>query len=128
MRTKKNRDINIISLSFLDVLANAVGGLAFLLIFAVLLIGVIVFAPPRITTEMLPEGYHNNEYVTWLGAREGLGKFLWSFGPGERPRGLALEPETGKLSGVLELTSSDGSERQFEFGDPHQSLVNTCRL
>lgn len=115
MRTKKNREINIISLSFLDVLANAVGGLAFLLIFAVLLIGAIVFAPPEITTEGLPDGYHNQAYVTWLGAREGLGKFLWSFGAGERPQGLSLEPETGKLSGVLALAPSDGSERKFEF-------------
>jgi hypothetical protein len=112
---KRNREINIFSVSFLDVLANTIGGLAFLLIFAVMMIGAVVFAPPRILTERLPDAYHEHEYNVWLGAREGLGKFVWSFGEGERPPGLELDHETGKLAGVVKLGASDAGAREFVF-------------
>src|SRR5262245_32909081 len=115
MKRRKNRDINIFSVSFLDVLANTIGGLAFLLILSVLLAGAIVFKPPKIMTETLPDGYHDHEYNSWLGAREGLGKFAWSFGPGDHPPGLSLDAETGRLSGSPMLDPRDGSERRFEF-------------
>jgi len=113
---KKNREIAIFSLSFLDVFANTIGGLAFLLILAVMMIGAIVFAPPRILTEHLPDAHHGRPYEAWLAAREGLGQFRWTLGEGELPPGLHLDPETGALSGTPELASEDGGEaRTFEF-------------
>lgn len=115
MKTKKNREINVFSVSFLDVLANTIGGLAFLLILAVMMVGALVFSPPRITTEKLPDGYDGRPYLAWLGAREGLGQFRWSFGEGERPQGLELDPSSGKLSGKLDLAPQAGDEKRFEF-------------
>lgn len=127
MKGKKNREINIFSVSFLDVLANTIGGLAFLLIFTALMIGIIVFGPPVITTQKLPDGYHQKEYTVWLGAREGLGKFHWSFGEGARPRGLQLDSTEGKLSGVLVLADHDGSKKIFEFTIICESRTDTVR-
>lgn len=116
MKQKKNREINIFSVSFLDVLANTIGGLAFLLVLAVLMVGaVIVFAPPLIMTETLPEGYDQRPYTVWLAAREGQGKFHWSFGEGERPDGLALDSISGKLAGTIRLSPSDHGQKRFEF-------------
>src|SRR5687768_4017981 len=80
-----------------------------------MLVGSVVFRPPVMHTDTLADGYHDQDYVQWLGAREGLGKFLWSISSGERPKGLQLDPETGKLSGVLELGPTDGNEKQYEF-------------
>ena len=127
MKGKKNREINIFSVSFLDVLANTIGGLAFLLIFTALMIGIIVFGPPIITTQKLPDGYHQKEYTVWLGAREGLGKFHWSFGEGERPKGLQLDSTDGKLSGVLALASKDGGRKTFEFTIVCESRTDTVK-
>jgi len=127
MKGKKNREINIFSVSFLDVLANTIGGLAFLLIFTALMIGIIVFGPPVITTQKLPDGYHQKEYTVWLGAREGLGKFHWSFGEGARPKGLQLDSTEGKLSGVLALSSNDGSKKTFEFDIACETREDTVR-
>ncbi len=119
MRRRKNREINIFSVSFLDVLANTIGGLAFLLIFGVLMIGgILSSSPPMVMTETLPDGYHQRGYLTWLAAREGMGKFFWSVGEGELPPGLQLDEVTGKLSGVIELTAADAGNpnpRRFEF-------------
>src|SRR5262245_48632376 len=100
MRPKRNREINIVSLSFLDVLANTVGGLVFLLIFSMLLIGgiAIQFRTPQITTDLLPDGYHQQPYVAWLAAREGLGEFEWTAGPAGLPVGLKIDTGSGKIS------------------------------
>lgn len=115
MRTRKNREINVFTVSFLDVFANTIGGLSFLLLLAIMMVGSLVFTPPKILTEALHDGYHRQTYDAWLGAREGLGKYAWSFGEGRRPNGLTLDRETGRLSGILELEPSDGPEKTFEF-------------
>jgi len=114
MRTRRNREISIFTVSFLDVFANTIGGLSFLLILAIMMTGSVIFTPPLITSEKLPDGYDGTEYAVWLGAREGLGKFHWAFGDGKRPEGLELDAVTGKLSGLLKLSPSDG-DGQFEF-------------
>lgn len=115
MRKKKEREINIISLSFLDVLANTIGGLVFLLVVAVLLAGVVALVPPKIITERLPDGYANHDYSAWLSAREGLGKFWWTMGEGELPRGLQVDPLSGKLSGLIELDPGERESRKYRF-------------
>jgi hypothetical protein len=117
MKVRKNREINIVSLSFLDVLANTVGGLVFLLVFSMLLVGGIMvqFSTPRIKTESLPEAIHQREYVAWLAAREGLGKYRWLAGSTGLPPGLDLEPESGRLHGTPRLGPTDGEHRKYEF-------------
>jgi hypothetical protein len=123
MKRKKSQEINIFSVSFLDVLANTIGGLAFLLVLAVMMVGAIVFAPPLITTETLPDGYNDIEYTVWLGAREGLGKYQWSFGKGEWPQGLKLDALTGKLYGKPGIELSAGDQKRFEFSILCQSTT-----
>ncbi len=129
MAKKRTQSIAMFSTSFLDVLANTIGGLAFLLVLAMMLIGEMVFSPPQIMTEELPPAYDNMDYVTWLGAREGMGKFRWRFGEGRYPDGLALEPETGKLWGAVQPEPGAAEVRQYEFtvicetvfeGDPNR--------
>lgn len=96
----KSREFNAFGLSFLDVLANTIGGLAFLLILAVLMIKTLVYTPPSILTEALPDGHDGMPYLLWLSAQEGLGKYRWSLDGGEVPAGLTLDETTGRLSGV----------------------------
>ncbi len=115
MAKGKTRSISLFSTSFLDVLANTIGGLAFLLVLAMMLVGELVFSPPEITTEELPPGYHDMDYLTWLGAREGMGKYRWSFGEGDRPGGLQLDPNSGKLWGRPQLSSEAGKVNQHKF-------------
>ena len=115
MAKAKTRSISLFSTSFLDVLANTIGGLAFLLVLAMLLIGELVYSPPEITTEELPPGYHDMDYLTWLGAREGMGKYRWTFGAGDHPAGLQLDPNSGKLWGRPQLSSEEGKVNQHKF-------------
>ena len=42
MKRKGDKEIRIFSVSFLDVLANTIGGLAFLLVLAVVMMGLII--------------------------------------------------------------------------------------
>ena len=84
MARKRHDSASFFSTSFLDVLANTIGGLAFLLVLAVILVGDLVFVAPQIMTEQLPDGYYGAEYAVWLGAREGMGKFQWELGEGQK--------------------------------------------
>jgi len=115
MARKRSETLTFFGTSFLDVLANTIGGLAFLLVLAVLLVGDLVFVPPEIMTEQLPDGYHGAEYSVWLGAREGMGKFRWEFGKGQRPNGLILDAKTGKLSGRLQLPAEIEEKQDYVF-------------
>ncbi len=115
MAKESMRSITLFGTSFLDVLANTIGGLAFLLILALLLAGELVVNAPEIMTEQLPTAYHSMEYQTWLGAREGMGKFRWSFGTGARPAGLSLDPNTGRLWGKPQLDARNSQTAQYKF-------------
>ncbi|MFC1734616.1 Ig domain-containing protein [Candidatus Hydrogenedentota bacterium] len=115
MKRRGSRETNVYSAAFLDVLSNTIGGLAFLLILAIIMIGGLVFVPPKITTEELPEAYHRSEYKVWLGAREGLGKYEWRLGEGELPDGLELKSDTGELSGKPELSDDEKKSSEYEF-------------
>ena len=115
MHRRANRETSTYSASFLDVLSNTIGGLAFLLILAIIMIGGLVFAPPVITTEQLPDAYHNSEYNIWLGAREGMGKFEWRLENGILPPGLMFDGFSGKLSGKPLLPEGGESPTIYKF-------------
>jgi hypothetical protein len=115
MARRRQDTVSFFSTSFLDVLANTIGGLAFLLVLAVILVGDLVFVAPEIMTEQLPDGYYGTEYAVWLGAREGMGKFEWAFGEGQKPEGLTLDPVSGKLSGRLDLPADVQEKSQYTF-------------
>jgi hypothetical protein len=116
MPAKKNREINVFGLSFMDVLANTIGGLAFLLIMAMLMVGDIVrHTPPRIVTESLPEAYQERDYSVWLSAQGGNGRFFWQLAGGELPPGLQLDAQSGRLHGRVLFPGNQQVGRQFEF-------------
>lgn len=115
MKQKRNREINFFGMSFLDVLANTIGGLAFLLVLAMLMIGIISGTPPLILTQKLPLAYQNSSYQTWLSAREGLGKFTWELESGELPPGLQLDAHTGELSGQLSAGAITRADTTYRF-------------
>jgi hypothetical protein len=115
VRGRRRREASTFSVSFLDVLGNTIGGLAFLLVMAMLMVGAVVFVPPLIMTESLPTGYHGHDYEVWLAAREGLGKFRWSMISGELPPGLILDESSGRLSGAIALQDAMADDRDFTF-------------
>lgn len=99
---------------FLDVLANTIGGLAFLLVVAVLLVGGIVASHgPSVVTESLPTAYDDTPYSVWLSAREGAGKFRWVVSDGELPEGLVLDEESGQIHGLPVLPDEMGPEHVY---------------
>ncbi len=81
-------------------LANTIGGLAFLLVLAVVMMGLVIYSSPQILTENLPDAYLNEPYSAWLAAREGLGLYTWEIESGELPPGLTLDARTGCISGT----------------------------
>jgi len=115
MRKSRNKEINVYGASFMDVLANTIGGLAFLLILAIIMIGSLVFVPPKIMTEQLPPAYNETDYEVWVGAREGLGKFVWRLGEGELPKDLELDSLSGRLHGTPVLPENADARATYEF-------------
>lgn len=114
MAVRRRREVATFGLSFLDVLSNTIGGLALLLLLALLMMGDLAAQPPVIVTERLHDGYEGEEYEAWLAAREGTGAFLWSRGVGEWPEGLALDARTGRLAGKAVLPPGSAA-REYEF-------------
>jgi hypothetical protein len=90
-----------VSLSALDLFANAVGALAFLLLlFAVNVIEVARGDPPlEVLTQRLPPAMTGAEYLAVLAARGGTLPYRWSVRAGEVPEGLALDAEKGEIVG-----------------------------
>jgi len=115
VKKRRSSDDSILGTSFLDVLANTIGGLAFLLVMAVLMVGMLSLSPPRITTERLPDGFDNTDYGVWLGAREGGGLFRWRMGDGAPPPGLELDPVSGFLHGRIALPPEAGERATYTF-------------
>jgi large repetitive protein len=97
-------EYNVFSQSFIDVFANTLGGLAFILIIVILLMG-IRFARPVINTEKLPNAYVGVPYEVWLSAAEGGGVYNWKIIDGELPEGLELtDPGTGHINGIPQFS------------------------
>ena len=104
MRRPRKKDISIFGASFLDVLANTIGGLAFLLVMAALMMG--QFKAPTVLTEILPEAHAGEDYQAWLSAREGAGKYDWKITDGELPKGLELN-DFGAISGLCQAEKGE---------------------
>lgn len=111
---QRSRVDNLFGLSFLDVLANTIGGLAFLLILAGLAMKAGDPRPPTILTESLPAGFDGVEYKVWLSAKQGTGSYRWSLDGGELPAGLSIDANSGLISGVPRLATGE-DQRRFEF-------------
>jgi hypothetical protein len=127
MRAKKSREINVFTVSFLDVFANTIGGLSFLLLLAIMMVGTVVFVAPKIVTRALPDAYHEQDYLASLAAREGLGKYRWSFSGGEPPQGIDLDAETGELHGRPVLGPTDASTKEFVFEVRCESITEEAK-
>ncbi len=99
---------------FLDVLANTIGGLAFLLVVAVLLVGGIVASHgPSVVTEALPTAYEATPYSVWLSAQEGAGKYRWVVTDGALPEGLVLDEDSGRIHGLPAMPADAETEQVY---------------
>ena len=115
MARRKSDDQNVFSLSFVDVFANTLGGLAFILILVILMIG-LRFGIPRINTEQLPDAYQGNPYEVWLSANDGGGLYNWKIISGELPEGLEIKnASTGYIQGVPKLKDNHNSLETYKF-------------
>jgi large repetitive protein len=106
MSRRRKEDINVSGTSFIDVFANTLGGLAFILIMVILLMG-IQFSRPVINTMKLPDAYIGVPYEVWLSAAEGGGVYNWKIIEGELPKGVVMA-DTGKgyIKGIPQKNSN----------------------
>lgn len=113
-RKKHNSDYSVFGVSFVDVFANTLGGLAFILILVIFMIGS-KFNVPSINTERLPNAIDGRPYEIWLAARDGGGFYNWHITEGKLPSGLDLtNPSRGLISGTPILESGK-SQETFSF-------------
>jgi len=90
-----------VSLSALDLFANAVGALAFLLLlFAVNTIQMVRQPPLTVLTRRLPPSAAGSDYIAILAARGGAESWTWSIRSGTLPEGLRLDRERGEITGT----------------------------
>lgn len=115
MTKRKNTEQNVFSLSFIDVFANTLGGLAFILILVILMIG-LKFGIPIINTNQLPDAYTNTPYEIWLSASDGGGLYNWQIVEGELPPGMELEdPYTGRIAGTPTISDRKKNQESYSF-------------
>lgn len=101
MRRRRSQEVNFFGTSFLDVLANTIGGLAFLLVMAALLAGggdEVLPDPLKITTKRVPVASKGQPLDFQFAADGGIGYYGWRIAAGSLP-GVTLSPE-GRLSGT----------------------------
>ena len=116
MGRRRNREVNVFGVSFLDVLSNTVGGLAFLLIIVFMLMSKRPeHAPPEILTQTLPDIYVGESYDLALSAKGGGGIYAWEMLEGTMPDGLELNKSLGLLSGEIKREKVLREPAVFEF-------------
>ena len=100
-RTGSSPEGSVVSLSALDMFANAVGALAFLLLlFAANVIDLARPWPLKVLTERLPASQPGSEYIGVLAASGGVAPYTWSLASGPLPAGLRLDMERGEIVGT----------------------------
>jgi len=97
----RKREMGFSSLSFLDILANTIGALVFILIMFVVvtshLVNPIAF---EFLTESLPDAIAEQNYSMVLSARGGETPYEWRIADGDLPPGFLLTNETGMIKGM----------------------------
>ncbi|MCX5673871.1 MAG: Ig domain-containing protein [Planctomycetota bacterium] len=90
-----------VSLSALDLFANAVGAISFLLLlFAANTIELVKQPPLRILTRRVPVSAVSVDYIAVLAATGGAAPYKWTMRSGSLPEGLNLDAERGEIGGV----------------------------
>jgi len=111
---KRNREINIVGISALDVFCNTVGVLAFmLLLFAVVTIDLVISARPKppnpivnltiLTARNLPNAIVGQHYDLALSASGGVAPLRWKTDETRLPGNLQFNPNEGRLNGLPNL-------------------------
>lgn len=75
-----------------------------------------VGTPVAVTTESLPGGTAGNAYAQTLGATGGTTPYRWAVVAGNLPPGLALDPDTGTISGTPTTAATYGFTVQVSDG------------
>lgn len=116
-KRKKNKEINVFGVSFMDVLSNTVGGLAFLLIIVFLLIGreCPPIKKPQILTETIPDAHIRKPYDFTFSARDADGVYFWEVVKGELPEGLKLDAQSGRVNGTIQRKERLLTPEMIEF-------------
>ncbi|MEW6606662.1 MAG: Ig domain-containing protein [bacterium] len=103
-KLKKQREINIVSLSFLDVLSNTIGALAFLLLLLVIATTIVTAKMHYLSLEIvtdtnLPDAKEGEPYSIAISAIGGDEPYLWQY-QGELPEGVKFDNKRGIISGI----------------------------
>lgn len=122
-RRRKAEDPQFGNLSFMDVLANAIGAITFLfLMFFIIISGLVRPGQFKILTEELPDARGNSSYGIFLAASGGVPPYRWTVSDGRLPGGVRLDKRNGKIEGApiavgtyrFSVKVSDGSEGQAQ--------------
>jgi Putative Ig domain len=77
----------------------------------------------KITSAALPAGFTNAQYSATIATQGGVTPFTWTLLPGSTlPPGLALNPNTGQISGVPTAASPAGTPYSFDVQVQDSSL------
>ena len=113
-RKRKTMENNVVNLSALDIFANGVGALAFLLLlFAANAIELAQPTPLKILTKRVPVSQAGTEYIGILSAVGGVSPYFWSIRSGSLPEGLELNQDRGEIIGASSYYT-EGRSYPFE--------------
>jgi hypothetical protein len=113
MGKRKSEEIGGFSISFVDLFANSLGGLLFILVLVIMMITTI--QRPKINTLKLPDAHQDIPYEIWLSAREGGGHFKWALKEGTFPKGMEMIDTTGFLHGTPQLADPSKEREEYRF-------------
>ena len=113
-RNKNKNEFTVFGLSFVDVFANTLGGLAFILILVILLIG-LKFGIPSINTERLPNAFSGVPYEVWMSANEGGGLYNWTVVKGELPKGIVMDDTIKGLLSGTPIIENNETKKEYQF-------------
>src|ERR1022692_4348948 len=106
-------DNNVVSLSALDMFANALGTLAFmLLLFSINAIEATRPAKLQILTSRVPACYPGADYLGVVSVAGGVPPYSFSLASGSLPPGLRIDAQRGEIAGTT--TALDATSFSFE--------------
>lgn len=109
-RRSSPSDNNGVSISALDIFANAVGALAFiLLLFAAYSIELARPSTLRVITQRVPVSHPGTDYLAVMAAVGGVAPYSWSLTDGSLPEGLRLDATLGEIVGSPGSLTAGGS-------------------